>query len=138
MSGNIKGHLLLRQAGSDATTRNVIVGSAAGCYEIGKISATLRQAFLDARKASHNPTARDRGRWGGRGRGASCRRNRQGYDENYRNDSDDDFNHSRNHKRGDSYHGSRIFLPIIPPELTTLQVRLVIQVQVPPSWARKL
>ena len=57
-SEQLKGHVLLRQAGLDVTTRNVIVGSASGCYDISKISAALRQSFRDNRFRAHNATAR--------------------------------------------------------------------------------
>ena len=55
-SDKLKGHLLLRQAGLDANTRNVIVGSSSGNYDVAKISAALRQAFRNAHNPFHNTT----------------------------------------------------------------------------------
>ena len=54
LTDKLKGHLLLRQAGMDSNTRNVIIGSASGCYEVAKISAALRQAFRESLHPSHN------------------------------------------------------------------------------------
>lgn len=41
LSAKQKSHLLLQQAGFDATTPNIILGSASGCYNISKISNSL-------------------------------------------------------------------------------------------------
>ncbi len=48
MDDKLKGHLLLRQAGLDTHTRNMIVGAASGQYDVGSISAALRQAYRGA------------------------------------------------------------------------------------------
>eukprot|EP00171_Calliarthron_tuberculosum_P004750 IDg4750t1 len=45
MDAKLKGHLLLRQAGLDSQTRNMIVGASSGKYEVSPISNALRQAF---------------------------------------------------------------------------------------------
>jgi len=69
----LKGHLLLRQAGLDSHTKNMIIGAASGSYDVTSISNSLRQAFRStAHDQSDTPppgysTFRSRGR--GRGRG---------------------------------------------------------------------
>ncbi len=46
----LKGHLLLRQAGLDTHTRNMIVGAASGKYDASTISNALRQAYRNTHK----------------------------------------------------------------------------------------
>jgi len=41
----LKGHLLLRQAGLDTHSRNMIIGAASGSYDVTSIANSLRQAF---------------------------------------------------------------------------------------------
>ena len=48
VSDKIKGQLLLHQADLDSNPRNIIVGSESGCYEIGRISNSVRQAFRNS------------------------------------------------------------------------------------------
>lgn len=44
MNYSLKGHFLLRKAGLDTHTRNIVVGSTSGSYEFDKVSTALRQA----------------------------------------------------------------------------------------------
>lgn len=53
----LKGHLLLRQAGLDGHSRNMIVGASAGNYDVTAISTALRQAFRNADRPSHTTSA---------------------------------------------------------------------------------
>ena len=45
IDAKLKGHLLLRQACLDHSERNMIVGASSGSYDVGSITASLKQAF---------------------------------------------------------------------------------------------
>lgn len=91
LDNKLKGHLLLRQAGLDSNTRNMIVGAASGNYAIEKISAAMRQAFRNTKNSSHGTTStsrggRNRGRGNRFGRGRGGNRDRNGRENQIGND----------------------------------------------------
>ena len=73
LSDKIKVQLLLRQADVNRSNPNIIVGSALGCYEIAKISNSLRQAFRDLRYLTHNRTSPEFGHGKGQGQHLSAK-----------------------------------------------------------------
>ena len=85
-SDKLKGHLSLRQAGLDANTRNMIVGSSSGNYDVAKISAALPQAFRNAHCPFHKNTDPERVRRKG------------GYHSNFKNEFSHRNNSNRNKK----------------------------------------
>eukprot|EP00171_Calliarthron_tuberculosum_P022319 IDg22319t1 len=48
INSKLKGHLLLRQAGLDHSARGMIIGAAAGSYEVDAITSALRQSYRHA------------------------------------------------------------------------------------------
>ena len=120
MNDKLKGHLLIRQAGLDRNNRNVIVGAAAGNYDVAKISNALRQAFRDngasslAHHASRGKGGRGRGR-GGRGGRWNNHRGRDSSD--HENENKDDYN------RGRSTFYSTNSIPQNPPSLYTFNTK---------------
>ncbi len=62
MNDKLKGHLLLGQAGLDNSTQNLFAGSAAGNYDIAKISSPLPQTLRDSERSSYASNNRGRRR----------------------------------------------------------------------------
>jgi len=58
LDSKLQGHLLLRQAGLDFQSKNVIVGAASGSYEVRSIANSLRQAYRLKPGSDSYPTGR--------------------------------------------------------------------------------
>lgn len=71
INDKLKVHLLIRQAGLDDQTRNVLVSTASGNYAVDKISAAMRQAFRNLKNAYHGNMSTTSGRRGRKNRGAN-------------------------------------------------------------------
>jgi len=101
----LKGHLLLRQAGLDTHSRNMILGAASGNYAVTSIANSLRQAY---RLNNSTPTdvspgynsfsrgrgrgrGSTRGRGSGRGRGSNSRRNNYNNSQQHSSDTTPSF-----------------------------------------------
>jgi len=86
----LKGHLLLRQAGLDTHSRNMIIGAASGSYDVTSIANSLRQAFRSSNangcpiSPGYSSFTRGRGRGGPRGRGSGRGRGSSSRGNNYR------------------------------------------------------